>query len=145
MGCVDCGHRWTIWDGPKPPRGGAGLRKTSSTIGRKRGKLTEEQVRQALLRTDLNNVEAGRVIGCSAESVRQIRAGLVYRMVYPELRRPGAPADAPPPTVEGPSCYECGNWAGARCGFGFPDPLLEGPGFAADCDLYEVSQSMSLA
>ena len=111
----------------------------------KRGALTDEQVRQALIRRDLNNSEAGRLIGCSAETVRQIRAGIVHRMVHPSLLRPNAPADAPPPIVSGPSCYECVNWTGARCRFEFPDPLLEGLGFAADCDLYEVSQSMSRA
>jgi hypothetical protein len=122
------------------------MRKPNGAIGKKRGALTDEQVRQALIRTDLNNVEAGRLIGCSAESVRQIRAGLVYKMLYPELQRVGAPAGTPPPTVEGPNCYECAHWTGAVCGFGFPDPLLEGPCFAADCDLYErVSQSMSRA
>jgi hypothetical protein len=145
MGCVDCKHRWTTWDGPKPPPGGVGLRRPPSATTKKRGALTDEQVRQALIRRDLNNAEAARVIGCSAESVRQIRAGLVYRQVHPELLRPNAAADAPPPTVSGPSCHECVNWTGARCGFGFPDPLLEGLGFASDCDLYEVSQSMSLA
>ena len=121
------------------------MRRSARATNKKRGALTDEQVRQALIRHDLNNAEAGRVIGCSAESVRQIRAGMVYRMVHPELLRPTAPADAPLPTVNGPSCHECANWTGARCGFGFPDPLLEGLGFACDCDLYEVSQSMSLA
>ena len=145
MGCVDCAHRWTTWDGPRPPRAGAGLRRAPRATTKKRGALTDEQVRQALVRRDLNNSQAGRLIGRSAETARQIRAGLIYRMVHPELLRPNAPADAPPPIVSGPSCHECGNWTGASCGFGFPDPLLEGLGFAADCDLYEVSQSMSRA
>jgi hypothetical protein len=145
MGCVDCAHRWTTWDGPRPPRAGAGLRRPPRATTKKRGALTDEQVRQALIRRDLNNSEAGRLIGCSAESVRQIRAGLVYRMVHPELLRPNAPADAPPPIVSGPSCYACINCTGARCRFEFPEFLLEGPEFAADCELYDVSQSMSRA
>jgi len=145
MGCVDCAHRWTTWDGPMPPRAGAGLQRRPKATGKKRRLLTDEQVRQVLIRRDLNNSEAGRLIGCLAETARQIRAGMIYRMVHPELLRPKSPADAPPPTVDGPSCHECSNWTGAQCGFGFPDPLVEGLTFAADCDLYEVSQSMSRA
>jgi transposase-like protein len=131
--CLTCEHRWTVWTGERPPKGKRPVR------------LTADQIRFALTRTDLNNRQVAEVIGCSTELVRQIRAGLVYRMVHPELLRPNAPADAPPPIVSGSSCHECVNWTGASCGFGWTDPLLEGLGFAADCDLYEVSQSMSLA
>lgn len=146
LGCMDCSHRWTTWDGPKPPPGGVGLRKRAKPPSKKRGALSDEQVRQALTRTDLNNSEAARQIGCSAESVRQIRAGMVYRMVHPNLHRPNAKAEQAMPAIDGPSCLECSSWAGIRCGFGFPDPLIEGLGFAADCDVYErVSQSMSRA
>ena len=145
LGCMDCGHRWTTWDGPRPPRGGISLRKPpSAPTAKRQGSLTDEQVRQVLIRTDVDNTEASRWLGCSPELVRQIRAGMLYRTVHPQLVRPNARADAPPPTVDGPSCHECSNWAGVRCGFGFPDPQLEGLGFAADCDLYErVSQSIS--
>jgi hypothetical protein len=130
---LTCEHRWTFWTGERPPK------------GKRPARLTADQIRFALTRTDLNNRQVAEVIGCSAESVRQIRAGLVYRMVHPELLRPNAPADAPPPIVSGPSCYACINCTGARCWFELPEFLLEGPGFAADCALYEVSQSMSLA
>jgi hypothetical protein len=36
-----------------------------------------------------------------------------------------------------PSCHICAHWQSNECGFKFPDPFEEGPGFAADCDLYE--------
>jgi hypothetical protein len=103
-------------------------------------------VRQILTQDELNNVEISQLVGCSRETVRQIRAGLIYRVVHPELLRPGANRDMPPLIIDGLNCYDCVNWAGSRCNFGFPDPLIEGLTFAADCDLYEsVSQSISLA
>jgi len=145
LACLDCEHRWSTWDGPKPPRGGHGLRKRTPPT-RKRGPLSEEQVRQILTQDELNNVEISQLVGCSRETVRQIRAGLIYRVVHPELLRPGANRDMPPLIIDGLNCYDCVNWAGSRCNFGFPDPLIEGLTFAADCDLYEsVSQSISLA
>ena len=102
-------------------------------------------MRFALTQTELSNRQVGRELGCSAEAVRQIRNGTIYATVLPSLLRPGA-RDQPPPAIDGLSCAECAHWGGDRCGFGFPDPLLEGLAFAADCDLYEeVSQSMSRA
>lgn len=60
-------------------------------------------------------------------------------------RQPVAPEPPAAPAGE-PSCYACEHWRGCECSFKFPDPHEEGPGFAADCDLYEeVSQSISLA
>lgn len=41
----------------------------------------------------------------------------------------------PEPEAGAPSCTNCTHWDG-KCGMGFPDPLEEGPGFAADCSLY---------
>jgi hypothetical protein len=59
-------------------------------------------------------------------------------------------AEPKPQPIDGPSCVQCRHWqAGQReCQLGFPDPHLEGLGFAADCSVYEpeeVSQSISLA
>jgi hypothetical protein len=52
-------------------------------------------------------------------------------------------AEPKPQPIDGPSCDKCHAWTGARCRWGFPDPLIEGLLFASDCDLYHLSQSIS--
>ena len=39
--------------------------------------------------------------------------------------------------TSGPSCHSCQHWHETqRCDLGLPDPLQEGPQFAADCSLF---------
>jgi hypothetical protein len=143
MGCKACEHRWTLWDGPKPAPGESAKGRTAPPR-EKRQRLTPEQVHFALVRLDLSNRDIAEQIDCTRETVRLIRAGALYRGVHPELLRPGTPR--PKPDAMTPSCDKCSHWKGERCGFGFPDPILEGLLFASDCDLYrQVSQSISLA
>lgn len=142
--CKDCGHRWTSWDGPRPTLHDVNRKRRTSPPAKARPRLTPEEVRFALVRLDLNNRQAADQLGCSRETVRQVRCGLLYVTVHPELPRPKSPPNRTP--MAGPTCEQCKSWTGAACGFGFPDPVLEGLTFAADCGLYEeVSQSMSLA
>jgi hypothetical protein len=73
--------------------------------------------------------------GISTELVRQIQQGIAYRDLLPEnFRRPPGPND--------PSCERCREWRGLEsadpCGMGFPDPVIEGVGFARDCSVYVV-------
>ena len=42
-----------------------------------------------------------------------------------------------PVATDKPSCYICAHWQNRECDFKFPDPIEEGPEFAADCDLYK--------
>jgi hypothetical protein len=91
----------------------------------------------ALERTDLNNRQVAELIGCTGETVRKIRCGLIYWDVSPELPR-FKEGKRLKPAAEQRSCGWCEHWAHGRCGFGIPDPLTEGLGFAADCDLYQV-------
>lgn len=42
----------------------------------------------------------------------------------------------PEPDPSDPSCLNCRHWRGEICGFGFPDPIEEGVGFASDCSQY---------
>lgn len=137
MECSDCGNRWTDWDGPKPDH-----RQQPRAKGRQGGRFTADQIRDILLapRT-ATHAELGRRFGITGEYVRHIRIGIAYSHVHPEIARWGKPA----PRAAGKSCYRCCHWQGEECGFGFPDPGVEGPSFAADCDLYEVSQSISRA
>jgi len=117
--CHACGHRWTTHDGGPPgPAGGHPP------------KITPDQVREILLSTESLGVLALR-FGCARETVRQIRVNITHRRVHPEIQRQGAPVGA-----DGLSCYQCQHWAD-RCTFGYPDPVVEGPGFASDCSMYE--------
>jgi DNA-directed RNA polymerase subunit M/transcription elongation factor TFIIS len=73
--------------------------------------------------------------GVSRELVRQIQAGELYRDLLPEgFQRP--------PGLNDPSCERCREWRGLEsadpCRMGFPDPVVEGVGFARDCSLYQV-------
>jgi len=126
--CLDCGNRWTTWDGPRPKQGAA-----AGCCHAKRPdlppRLTEGQVRLILERRDLSGKALARQLGRSAEAIRQVRRGTAYREVLPDLPRwrRGQP--------KGPSCYACSHWS-AGCLMGFPDPMVEGPGFARDCSLY---------
>jgi DNA-binding CsgD family transcriptional regulator len=141
--CHDCGHRWTIWDGPNPTRQECAKNRRPAPKRKTRPNLTPDQVRRVLISSDLNNRQLADELGCSHETVRQIRNGKLYSKVHPELLRPKAEQRIL--TTDGPSCDKCSNWTDGRCSFGFPDPLLEGLLFATDCDLYEVIQSISRA
>jgi hypothetical protein len=130
--CLSCEHRWTAWDGERPVKGGSPGRRKSP--GNRKSRLTPDQIRLALTRPDLNNKRAGELIGCSPECVRQIRNGQICASILPDLIRPNA-VDQKPASA-GPNCLDCKEWSDGRCSFGFPDPLIEGLTFAADCDLY---------
>ena len=45
--------------------------------------LTPDQVREVLLRFDLNNTDMAKLLGgCSREAVRQVRQGISHREVF---------------------------------------------------------------
>lgn len=115
-GCRRCKHRWTAWTGDRPNQ----------------ASLTVDQVRLILTRVDLSDSAMAKQMGRTRESVRQVRVGISFSDVCPELPRRNA--------VEATlkiSCLSCRNWRGERgCGFELPDPVEEGIGFAVDCVLY---------
>jgi hypothetical protein len=135
--CHECSHRWTTWVGERPFQG----RDPNARKGyRSKPPMTEDEVR-LVLTSPLSSVKLAREIGRSKEAVAAIRRGTLHARILPELPRRQV-QQRPDPSV---SCHACEHWEGDRCGMGFPDPLEEGPAFAADCSLYEVSQSSSLA
>lgn len=100
--------------------------------------LTEDEVR-LVLTSPLSAVKLARQLGRSKECVAAIRRGVLHANTLPEIPRRQT-------AVRGPSCHGCAHWSDGSCGMGFPDPIEEGPAFAADCSLYEAStQSMSRA
>jgi len=133
--CLSCDCRWTHWDGPKPIQG---LMKAGRSVSSGRGRqTTEEEVKRILLAPlDVTNVQLARVMNFSPEWVRRIRTGLSCIKICPELRRRMPFSTG----VNGRSCHDCFHWA-LGCGFGFPDPYTEGPGYAKDCDFFKPRES----
>lgn len=131
--CSDCYHRWTEWDGPRPPRRSDGVTRRPKA-NRKRLWLTEAQVRMVLTQPEVNNQQMAKLLDCSGETIRQIRCGRLYRNVLPHLIRPKE--ERPRLLPDGPRCDHCEHWRPGVCSFGFPDPIMEGLGFAADCEVY---------
>lgn len=134
--CHTCDFRWTAYDGPPPGHCG-GLRKGQHVA--QLPELTPDEVRMILLSPESTRT-LGRQLGRSAESIRQIRAGLTYKRVHPTLERTQRTQQLPrssakPLPIDGPNCHLCQHWAD-RCTFGYPDPIEEGPGFASDCSMY---------
>jgi hypothetical protein len=124
-----CAHRWSEWSGPRPPRNAAVVLARAAAaqgVSIRNGyrQLSEAEIRLALLRRDANHCAMARELGCSRETVRQLRLGLTNADVAPELPRWKAKPRR--------SCEDCKFWSGT-CGIGLPDPEEEGVGFAMDC------------
>jgi transposase-like protein len=136
--CHFCQHRWTTWLGERPPQG----RVPNARPGRRtQPPLTEEQVR-LVLTSPLSSGKLARELGRSKEAINGIRRGAFHAKTLPELPRRQAKRRAIPEL----SCHACAHWRSSECGMGFPDPIEEGPAFAADCSLYEPStQSINRA
>jgi len=131
--CLDpgCGNRWTEWTGGRPRQGATpGARLTAT---RHRPPLTPEEVRTILI-SPLSLAAVSRLVGCSKQAAHHIRTGRYRADLWPEIPRRVRKA------ANGPSCERCLQWSGRLwhpCGLGFPDPVQEGPGFAADCSVYD--------
>ena len=86
-----------------------------------------------MLTSPLSNAATARQVGCSKAAIAMIRLGHSRADLWPELPR----KVAKPQPRGGPSCYDCRAWRDGRCLEGLPDPVEEGPLFAADCDFYD--------
>jgi hypothetical protein len=131
--CRGCSHRWTHRVGdPQQVR---------THARRDAGALTEDEVR-LVLTSPLSGAKLARELGRSKEAINAIRRGTFHAKTLPELPRRQAKRRVVPEL----SCHVCAHWRSSECGMGFPDPIEEGPAFAADCSLYEArSQSISRA
>lgn len=122
--CHDCNYRWTTWVGKRPRRG----RSSGAKHNRYRGPLSLEEVR-LILTSPLSAGQLARELGCSKQAVCAVRRGLSHVNDWPKLPRQAAQT--------GPSCLDCNRWESGSCELGVPDPILEGPGVARDCSLFE--------
>lgn len=106
--------------------------------------FSPDQVRQVLLSFELSNTAMAKALGnCSREAVRQVRQGISYRNVCPEIPRWHRRRYLAP-TAEH-DCARCQHWRGDACDLDFPDPREEGPGFAAECCCYSPERSQAIS
>jgi hypothetical protein len=104
----------------------------------KRRRFTDDQVLLILTSPHRSLEDLARELGTNRETVRLVRIGMSYLDVHPELpRQRSRPRETPEV-----SCLRCRSWVGGECRFGFPDPIEEGPEFAADCDLFELRNDL---
>ncbi len=106
--------------------------------------LTPDQVRQVLLTFELSNTAMAKALGnCSREAVRQVRQGISFRDVHPEIPRWSRQRRIAP-TAEH-SCERCRHWRGDGCDLDFPDPREVGLGFAIECCCYSPERSQAVS
>jgi hypothetical protein len=123
----ECQHRWTSYEG------GIERPRRRYAYDRNQPLLTEADVR-FILESREGHQALARRFGRTREAIRLVRTGRLYRYLAPDVPRwePG---------TAGASCYRCRHWEGVgeagSCGFGFPDPIEEGPTFARDCSSFE--------
>jgi hypothetical protein len=74
-----------------------------------------------------------RQLDATKQAVSQVRRGITHRNLFPDLPRRARKA------ASDRYCHDCRHWRGGSdpCSQGIPDPIEEGPFFAADCDHYE--------
>jgi hypothetical protein len=125
--CKACNHRWTTWEGTSQPY----ERKPSP---RRKGRIPDETIAR-ILEDNRSLATWALELGVSRELIRKIRVGGVYRLAMPDLLRRNNAA----------SCHQCQHWVDGSCGYGFPDPLEEGPSFAAECHLFEARARLKAA
>jgi ribosomal protein S27E len=109
--CRDCSHRWTIRQTDDKPVLGCIACDSIETIVLESRALKDGRRRRRLQCSDCTNrwtiwIEPDGSISQAPSKVQ------------PTIHR---------------SCHDCANWRQDRCWFRFPDPIEEGPGFAADC------------
>jgi len=126
ISCQSCSHRWTNRiEGSEQPRPHA---------RREAGDLTRDEIELILLSTRSIRTVA-RELRVSPSAVHGVRIGQLRSDVLPDLPRQTARRRR--------SCTSCRFWnpdpeVMQRCRQGWPDPDEEGPGYANDCDDYEI-------
>jgi transcriptional regulator with XRE-family HTH domain len=103
--------------------------------------LTESNVVEILQSVETNSQLAAR-FGVSRQAISQIRNGINWVNVAPEL--PRIPIRVKESVrkdylAKRPNCQNCLEWNGHECSYGFPEAIDE-PFFAVGCDLYRGNQ-----
>lgn len=149
--CHDCQQRWTVHDGPPPRRGArshivrSGTRQQPAGLARvNKPPLTDEDVRAILiagLTQGATSTVLARQFGRTSTAINAILRGDYHRGICPELVRRGMRRYPP----DAPICHDCIHWLDGRCGMEFPDPVVEGVQFAADCAAFVLRSNTDLS
>jgi hypothetical protein len=124
--CHDCEFRWTVTDGPLPPRAVPPLRNEfKSQCG-----LTQDDVLQ-ILESPLSDKKTAAVYDCTRQAIANIRTGKAFGYLYPHIKRRDLKQE------HAPKCTNCSHWNDSTCSFGFPE-ADEDPAFAAECQLFNL-------
>lgn len=98
-------------------------------------KLTAHEIKQIL--TSQGSIRSiAKQIGRPHATVSNVLHGRTHIHVHPELPRRIRNT--------GLTCLNCLQWAGRRCKLDFPDPIEEGPSFAAECNSYKAAKSSTI-
>lgn len=142
--CRICNFRWSAWSGEPPAKG----RVAGSRPGLKtKPPLTEDQVR-LILTSPLSSGKLAKELGRPTETVAGVRRGAFHKNTLPDMprRKPVSRAPHKQDLLESESsCMLCKHWDSSKCQMGFPDAVEEGPAFAAECSVYEISASSKLS
>lgn len=94
-----------------------------------RAKLTDEVVRY-ILECEETDAALSRVYGVSRQTVSNIRRGLSYKTVAPDIERRN-------PNTRVYQCIDCRYWdkRGLECDLSFPEPK-KNIWFASECSLF---------
>lgn len=90
------------------------------------GRFNEEQIVEILSST-LSDGQLAKQFNISRSGLAQIRTGLTYASVRPDIPRRGTK-----------TCFKCLHWHKHACSLEFPDPKEEGVRFASLCSSFTV-------
>ena len=123
--CKECGNRWTT------AGDGASLRVAPTPVQR----MADAVIVEILTTRDANNSEMARRLGIAHQTISAIRLGQLHATVRPDIPRWG----------QGPTCEQCIHYrpSDEPCDLGFPDPRLEGLGFAAWCSSFHPEEALA--
>lgn len=98
------------------------------------GEARRDLVRNILSRSPLEtHAEIARRFQCNRETVRDVRFGLQWADILPDLPRLD-------PATSGATCYLCRQWQQAKggnsCSLGIPEAAIDGPLYARGCGAY---------
>jgi hypothetical protein len=131
IGCQNpaCGYRWTVREEPREPLPPRLTQPRQRTQRRNSTPLSDEDLLLIFERRDLNNTQLGKLLGCTRESIRQVRSGQLFPDRLPHIPRWGG-------SQRGClTCDQCAHWLG-YCTLSFPEPGAEGLAFANECSAF---------
>lgn len=135
--CKCCGHRWIVYYDRELNREVI-VEKDSANKILNAKKLTPEDVK-LILTDQRSGAELARELGVTHQSVNQVRVGMTYRELWPELKRripkprPARRRLTASDKISGIDCRNCAHWWQGHCDLDVPEA---GGDFASDCSYF---------